>query len=153
MLQRLQAFLNEEMTMKIGNCLSFTPLGAVLALACMILAGGAAAKAIPYDFQLSQVSSQCTGPARFKVRMSFKPAPDATKYTVASGNACYLGNALCGTGGGCTVTCSGPGPCEFELDQCQQGHGTPWVGMSVPSRYYWRKNKLIQAPSPPKYCP
>ena len=140
--------------MKIGNCLSFTPLGAVLALACMILAGGAAAKAIPYDFQLSQVSSQCTGPARFKVRMSFKPAPDATKYTVASGNACYLGNVACGiSSAGCKVTCSGPGPCEFDLVQCQQGHGTPWVGMSVPSRYYWRKNKPIQAPSPPKYCP
>jgi hypothetical protein len=145
------------MTMKIGSCLSFTPLGAVLALACMILAGGAAAKAVPYDFQLTQVSSQCTGPNRFKVRMSFKPAPDAKEYDVGSGNACQLPGTVppvtCGTGGGCTVKCSGPGPCEFDLVQCQQGHGTPWVGMSVPSRYYWRKNKLIQAPSPPKYCP
>ena len=40
--------------MKTRSCLSFTPLGAVLALACMILAGGAAAKAINYDFQLTQ---------------------------------------------------------------------------------------------------
>ena len=37
--------------MKTRSCLSFTPLGAVLALACMILAGGAAAKASPYNFR------------------------------------------------------------------------------------------------------
>lgn len=137
--------------MTIRSCLSFTPLGAVLALACMILAGGAAAKASNYNFELTQVSSQCTGPARFKVRMSFKPAPDATKYTVASGNACYLGKAPCGTGGGCTTDCSGPGPCEFELSQCQQGKGSPWVGISVPNRYYARPNATIQAPKSP--CP
>jgi hypothetical protein len=31
MQQRPEAFLNEETTMKIGSCLSFTSLGAVLA--------------------------------------------------------------------------------------------------------------------------
>jgi hypothetical protein len=140
------------MTMKIGNCLSFTPLGAVLAFACMILAGGAAAKASNYNFELTQVSSQCTGTSRFKVRMSFKPAPDAKEYTVSSGNACYLGNVACGiSSAGCKVTCSGPGPCEFELDQCQQGHGTPWVKISVPYRYN-PNTAPIQAPNQ-KPCP
>ncbi len=147
--------------MKIGNCLSFTPRGAVLALACMILAGGAAAKAIAYNFQLTQVSSTCTGPSHYKVRMSFKPAPDAKEYDVGSGNACQQlqqlpGGAVrpvtCGTGGGCTVTCSGPGPCEFDLVQCQQGHGKGVVKMSVPGRYYpVPAGAAIQAPKSP--CP
>ena len=139
--------------MKIGSCLSFIPLGAVLALACMILAGGAAAKAVPYDFQLTQVSSQCTGPNRFKVRMSFKPAPDAKDYIVNSGNVCQLGNVVCrGSNLECKVRCDGPGPCGFELGQCQQGHGTPWVKVSVPGRYT-PDSAVIQAPQPPKYCP
>ena len=74
--------------MKIGNCLSFTPLGAVLSLACMSLAGEAVAKASKYNFELSQVRSECAGPARFNVHMSFKPVPDSKKYTVSSCNAC-----------------------------------------------------------------
>jgi hypothetical protein len=140
------------MTMKIGSCLSFTPLGAVLALACMILSGGAAAKASNYNFELTQVSSQCTGPALFKVRMSFKPAPDAKgEYEVGSGNACQLAGTVppvtCGTGGGCKVKCNGPGPCGFDLVQCQQGKGKAVVKISVP--YVYNPNTTaIQAPGP-----
>ena len=134
--------------MKIGNCLSFTPLGAVLALACMILAGGAAAKASNYNFELTQVLSECAAPGRFNVYMSFKPAPDAKEYTVSSGNACQLRLVPCGVGGGCgTVTCSGPGPCAFELGQCQQGRGGSWVEMGVPYRYN-PGNAMIVAPRP-----
>lgn len=136
--------------MKIGNCLSFTRLGAVLALACMILAGEAAAKASNYNFELTQVSSQCTGTSRFKARMSFKPAPDAKEYTVSSGNACYLGNVACGiSGANCKVMCGGPGPCEFDLGQCQQGKGKGWVKISVPYRY----NPNTAAIQTQKPCP
>lgn len=137
--------------MKIGNCLSFKPLGAVLALVCMILAGEAAAKASNYTFELTQVRSECAGPQRFNVRMSFKPAPDAKEYTVASGNACQLRGVPCSLKGGCgTVTCSGPGPCEFDLGQCQQGRGSSSVEISVPLRYN-SNSKAIQAPTYP--CP
>lgn len=137
--------------MKIGNCLSLMPLGAVLALACMILAGEAAAKASNYNFELTQVRSECAGPQRFNVHMSFKPAPDAKEYTVASGNACQLKGVACGlSGAGCTVTCSGPGPCEFDLGQCQQGRGSSLVKVLVPYRYNPITAK-IQAPRYP--CP
>jgi hypothetical protein len=109
---------------------------AVLALACMTLAGEAAAKASNYDFELTQVRSECAGPGRFNVHMSFKPAPDAKEYTVYSGNACQLRHKPCSTKGGCgTVACNGPGPCEFDLGQCQQGRGGSWVKIGVPYRY------------------
>jgi hypothetical protein len=148
MQQPPQAFLNGEMTMKIGNRLSFIPLGAVLALACTILAGEAAAKASKYKFELTQVRSECAGPARFNAHMSFKPAPDAKKYTVSTGNACHLGNVPCGgSSSTCTVTCSGPGACEFDLNQCQQGRGSGWVKVWVPDRYYDDPAK-IEAPQP-----
>jgi len=138
--------------MKIGNCLSFTPLGAVLALVCMILAGEAVAKASKYNFELTQVRSECAGPARFNAHMSFKPAPSVKKYTVSTGNACQLGNVICpgGTTSPCTVTCSGPGSCEFDLNQCQQGRGASWVKVWVAGSYYSDPAK-IEAPRYP--CP
>jgi hypothetical protein len=114
----------------------------------MILAGEAVAKASKYNFELTQVRSECAGPARFNVHMSFKPAPDAKQYTVSSGNACFLGNVGCGgSSSTCTVTCSGPGPCEFDLNQCQQGRGSGWVKVWVPDRYYDDPAK-IEAPRP-----
>jgi hypothetical protein len=75
------------------------------------------------------------GPGRYNVRMNFTSVADATSYSVASGNACQLRNTVCGINGGCgTVTCSGPGPCELVLSQCQQGRGGAWVGIAVPGR-------------------
>ena len=138
--------------MKTRSCLSFTPLGAVLALACMILAGGAAAKASNYNFELTQVSlATCTGPGLYKVRMSFKPAPNAKDYIVNSNNACQLGGVPCsGRGTACKVPCAGPGPCTFDLDKCQQGRGSQSVEVVVP--YVYNPNtKPIQAPTKP--CP
>jgi hypothetical protein len=67
----------------------------VLALACMILAGEAVAKASQYNFELTQVRSECAGLQRFNAHMSFKPAPDVKKYFVSTGNACQLGNVVC----------------------------------------------------------
>jgi hypothetical protein len=139
------------MTMKIGNCLSYKPLGAVLALACMILAGEAAAKAENYNFGLKQVRSECAGTSRFNAYMSFTPGPKAKEYTVSSGNACYLGGVKCGgTKPYCTVPCNGPGACTFDLKQCQQGHGTPWIKVWVPG-IYDAPTAAIAAPRTP--CP
>ena len=115
---------------------SFNGLGAVLALTVALSASTEAAAANRlYDFGLTQVWSECAGPGRYNVRMTFRPVADATTYAVASGNACQLRNMVCGiSSGGCTTTCTGPGPCELVLSQCQQGRGGAWVGIAVPGR-------------------
>jgi hypothetical protein len=115
------------------------PLGgaiaAVFALACALLASGAAAVTRPYDFGLTQVWSDCSAPGLYNVRLTFKPAADTTAYYVASGNQCQFRKVVCGINGGCgTVTCSGPGPCELVVAQCHQGRGGAWVGIAAPGR-------------------
>ena len=136
--------------MKIGNCLSFMPLGAVLVLACMSLVGEAAAKASNYNFELTQVRSSVQASTLQRAHV-IQAGADAKEYTVSSGNACQLKGVACGlSGAGCTVTCSGPGPCEFDLGQCRQGRGSSLVKVSVPYRYNPITAK-IQAPRYP--CP
>lgn len=122
--------------MKRGSRPSFIGLGAALALAVALFASPAALAANRlYDFGLTQVWSECAAPGRYNVRMNFRPVSDATTYAVASGNQCQLRNAVCGiSSGGCTTTCTGPGPCELVLSQCLQGRGGAWVGIAVPGR-------------------
>jgi hypothetical protein len=124
------------MSMTSRACLSFTSLGAMLALAAALFATEASAANRIYNFGLKQVWSECaTGPGRFNVRLTFTPVAGTTTYNVASGNQCQLRNAVCGiSSGGCTTTCTGPGPCELVLSQCQQGRGGSWAGIAVPGR-------------------
>lgn len=114
--------------MKARSAWSTAVLAGLLALASLA-ADTAAAR--PYDFGLTQKWSECAGPGRYNVRMTFRPVAGTGTYTVGSGNKCQLNHVVCGIGGGCgTVTCSGPGPCEVILGECQQGRGGSWVGIA-----------------------
>ena len=120
--------------------------GALLVLACALFASEAAAATRVYNFGLTQKWSECAGPGLYNVRVTFTPVADSTTYYVNSGNRCQLRNVVCGIGGGCgTVTCSGPGPCEVVLSQCQQGRGGRWMGVSAPGRY---QRMVTSAPRP-----
>ena len=122
--------------MKARGLRSMTSLGALLALASALFAADAGAANRPYNFGLTQQWSECAGPGRYNVRMTFMPVAGATTYGVNSGNKCQLRGAVCGiSSGGCTTTCTGPGPCELVLAQCQQGRGGSWAGVAVPGRY------------------
>lgn len=122
--------------MKACGFLSMTSLGALLALACALFATEARAANRLYDFGLTQKWSECAGPGRYNVRMTFTPVAGVTTYGVNSGNKCQLRGAVCGiSSGGCTTSCAGPGPCELVLAQCQQGRGGSWAGVSAPGRY------------------
>lgn len=102
-----------------------------LVLVLVLVLGVDTAAARPFDFGLTQKASECAGPGRYKVRMTFQPVAGTSTYSVGSGNKCQLNHGVCGIGGGCgAVTCSGPGPCEVVLDQCQQGRGGSWVGIA-----------------------
>jgi hypothetical protein len=112
------------------------------------LGGRGRAKASNYNFELTQVRSECAGPQRFNVHMSFKPAPDAKQYTVASGNACQLKGVACGlSGAGCTVTCSGQARAS-SIWPVPAGTGSSLVKVLVPYRYNPITAK-IQAPRYP----
>lgn len=123
---------------------SFSGLRIALGLVFALLAMAAGAVTRPYDFGLTQHWSECSGPGRFNVRMRWTPVADAKNYAIASGNKCQLRNVVCGTAGGCgTAPCTGPGPCEVVLGQCQQGRGGSWVRVVAPGRY---QNKAISGP-------
>jgi hypothetical protein len=123
-------FSRQELKMKTHRFPSITRFSVMLALACTLLAGAAAAR--NYNFGLTQVWSECAAPGLYNVRLTFKPLPNTTTYAVASGNKCQLRRVACGINGGCgTVTCSGPGPCEVELAQCQQSRGGAWAGIAA----------------------
>jgi hypothetical protein len=131
----LRLRFNEEMSMKSRTCLSFTSLGAMLALAIALFATEAGAANRLYNLGLTQVWSECAALGRYNVRLTFTPVAGVTTYHVASGNQCQLRNAVCGiSGSACTTTCTGAGPCELVLSQCLQGRGGSWAGIYAPGR-------------------
>ena len=130
--------------MKLQRLLSFIGLTMALCLASAFLAHDAGAVTRPYNYGLTQKLSECSGPGRFNVRLTWTPVADSSTYYVASGNKCQLRNAVCGTAGGCgAFTCTGPGPCVMELSQCQQGRGGSWARIASPGRY---QNVSISGP-------
>ena len=132
--------------MKMHKFLSFIALAMVLLIAGSFLADDAGAVTRPYNFGFNQKWSECSGPGRFNVRMTWTPVADSTTYQFASGNKCQLRNVVCGTHGGCgEVACKGPGPCEAVFGQCQQGRGGSWLRITSPGRY---QNLHISGPRP-----
>jgi hypothetical protein len=120
------------MPMSLKSCMvsSTAYFVALLALAAAMGCRDALAARL-YNFGLAQKWSQCAGPGRYNVRMTFQPIAGTSTYHVGSGNKCQLNHVVCGVGGGCgTVTCGGPGRCEMVLGQCQQGRGGSWIGIT-----------------------
>ncbi len=132
--------------MKLHKLVLFTVLGVLLTAASAFLPEDAAAATRPYNFGLTQKWSQCSGPGRFNILMTWTPVSDSTTdaYAFASGNKCQLRNVTCGTHGGCgEVICKGRGPCEAEFGQCQQGRGGSWIRVTSPGRL---QNVAISGP-------
>jgi hypothetical protein len=100
----------------------------LLALACLLAAGNAAAVLRAANLGLAHGGTTCDGPkATYTYSATWRAGP-AAGFTVHTGNQCALGGTVCGISTkDCALRCNAQGACTAQLRACVIGKGSPWV--------------------------